>query len=224
MAVYLIGKIRFPHDPKVATVGKGRIFFAVVAIAFAVYLGSGFRYQSETGTFTPLKLLSGLAPPVGYSMIYPNDCPQNLNCFKNLAEGVDYAQSVNKPIMLDFTGHACVNCRKMEEHVWPDPQVYELLNEEFVLVSLYVDDRTELPADEQVEVARADGGTRKLRTIGHKWSHFQTENFQVNSQPYYALVTPDGQLLNHPVAYTPEANEYANFLRCGLDTFIDQNE
>ena len=180
-------------------------------------------YNESTKTFTPLKLLSGLAPPVGYSIIYPNDCPQNLNCFKDLDEGVAYAKAQNKPIMLDFTGHACVNCRKMEEHVWPDPRVFKMLNEQYVLVSLYVDEKIDLPEDEQIEVMTARGTARKLRTTGHKWAHFQAETFQINSQPFYVLMSPDGQVLNHAVAYTPDADTYAEFLRCGLEAFKTLN-
>lgn len=219
MALYIFGKIRFPHDSIVDKLKPGRIFLGVVIIAFVVYLASGFRYNESTKSFTPLTLLSGLAPPVGYSWIYPNDCPQNLNCFKDLDEGVAYAHAQNKPIMLDFTGHACVNCRKMEEHVWPDARVFKLLNEEFVLISLYVDEKIALPEAEQAEVMTTNGNLRKLRTTGHKWAHFQAETFQINSQPFYVLMSPDGQVLNYPVAYTPDAEEYANFLQCGLEAF-----
>jgi thiol:disulfide interchange protein DsbD len=107
----------------------------------------------------------------------------------------------------------------MEEHVWPDPEVYSLLNEKYVLISLYVDDKTVLPESEQKTVTQAGGNTRKLRTIGNKWSYLQTSYFETNSQPYYALITADGELLNKPVGYTPEASNYADFLRCGMDAF-----
>jgi thiol:disulfide interchange protein DsbD len=219
MALYIFGKIRFPHDSIIDRLKPGRIFVGLIIVAFVIYLASGFRYSESTKSFTPLKLLSGLAPPVGYSWVYPNDCPQNLNCFKDLDEGVAYARAQNKPIMLDFTGHACVNCRKMEEHVWPDPRVFNMLNEEYVLISLYVDEKIELPEAEQVEVMTVNGNMRKLRTTGHKWAHFQAETFQINSQPFYVLMAPDGQVLNYPVAYTPDADEYANFLACGLEAF-----
>ncbi len=219
MGVYFIRKLKLQDGflatnlkPRAASVG-------VIAFLAAIYLSTGFRYNEATKSFTPLKLLSGLAPPVGYSFLYPNDCPQNLNCFKDLDEGVAYAQEQQKPIMLDFTGHACVNCRKMEEHVWPDPRVYKLLRDDYVLISLYVDDREELPEDQKVTVERATGGTRTLRTVGQKWAHFQTETFKINSQPFYALLSPSGELLNHPVAYTPDSDKYAAFLECGLSTF-----
>jgi len=130
------------------------------------------------------------------------------------------AQKVDKPILLDFTGYACVNCRKMEENVWPIDKVYEQLKEDYVLVSLYVDDRTELPESEKIEVARANGTKRRLRNIGNKWSHFQQQRFQINTQPYYVLLSPDGKtVLNKPVGYTPDDDDYAEFLRCGLESY-----
>jgi thiol:disulfide interchange protein DsbD len=121
--------------------------------------------------------------------------------------------------MIDFTGHACVNCRKMEEHVWPEGPVFDQLREDYVLISLYVDDKRELPATQQVEVQTITGKTRKLRTVGQKWSHFQTVYFKTNTQPFYVLMSPEGELLNTPVGYTPDVQEYADFLRCGSDAF-----
>ena len=176
--------------------------------------------NKDTNTFTSLTLLSGLAPPVGYSFLFPNDSPNALESFKDLKEGIEHAQKVNKPIIIDFTGLACVNCRKMEEHVWPDETIDKYLREEFVLVSLYVDDKKPLPEAEQFIVNKTSGGTRKLENYGHKWAHFQTEFFQINSQPYYVLLTPDGrQVLNKPVGYTPDKVEYAAYLKEGLDAF-----
>ena len=121
--------------------------------------------------------------------------------------------------MIDFTGHACVNCRKMEENVWPKGEVYKLLKNDYVLISLYVDEKVELPEDEQIVVEKATGGTRKLRNYGNKWSHFQTEYFNTNTQPYYVLLAPNGKKLNNPVGYTPDIEEYSDFLKCGLETF-----
>jgi thioredoxin-related protein len=126
-----------------------RIASGVLVASFVLYLISGFRVNKETNTFTSLTLLSGLAPPVGYSFLYPNDCPNNLDCFKDLKEGIAYAQKVNKPIMLDFTGYACVNCRKMEEHVWPKKKIDDYLRNDYVLISLYVDDKKELPENQR---------------------------------------------------------------------------
>lgn len=219
LGLYLLGKIRFPHDSPLKKLAPTRLILALASFAFAIYLATGFIYDNNTSTFRSLKLLSGLAPPVGYSWIHPKECPQNLDCFKDFEQGMAYAKKVNKPVMIDFTGHACVNCRKMEEHVWPDPTVYKLLKDEYVLVSLYVDEKIDLPEEEQKTVQMKSGGTRKLRTVGQKWQHMQTENFDNNSQPYYVLISPDGKMLNHPVGYTPDSDEYTHFLRCGLDRF-----
>ena len=220
LALYLFGKIRFPHDSKLKKLSFSRISFAILISAFTIYLASGFRVNKNTDTFKSLTLLSGLAPPVGYSFIKPNDCPNNLNCFKDLKEGVAHAQKANKPIILDFTGYACVNCRKMEEHIWPDEKINDYLMNDFVLISLYVDDKEILPSEQQIMVNRVNGGSRNLENYGHKWAHFQTQFFQSNSQPYYVILSPNGkQVLNNPVGYTPDADDYAQFLQCGLDVF-----
>ena len=218
LALYLFGLIHFPHYGKERSNGI-KIGLGLVSFAFVVYLGSGFMVNQATNSYRPLTLLSGMAPPVCYSWFKSCDCPQNLTCFKDLEQGLAYARKVNKPVLLDFTGYACVNCRKMEEHVWPTKPVSPLLEKEYVLISLYVDDRQELPADQQVEVKHALGGTRKLRTVGNKWSYFQIEYFQTNTQPYYVLLSPDGQLLTQPRGYTPEEETYAGFLQCGKDAF-----
>jgi thiol:disulfide interchange protein len=218
LALYLFGVIRFPHDSP----GKRppvQIILGLASLAFTGYLGTGFAYDKQAGSYRSLTLLSGLAPPVCYSWFQPCNCPQNLSCFKDLQEGLAYARQLKKPVMLDFTGHACVNCRKMEEHVWPRPAVYQRLKNDYVVISLYVDDKRELPTSQQLEVPKINGGTRKLRTVGQKWSYFQTEYFQTNSQPFYVLLSPDGQLLNTPVGYTPDVKDYVDFLQCGKDAF-----
>ncbi|GAA4893114.1 thioredoxin family protein [Flaviramulus aquimarinus] len=220
LALYLFGKIKFPHDSPIKKLSFSRIAGGILVAVFTIYLISGFKINKETQTFTPLTLLSGLAPPVGYSFIYPNDCPNNLECFKDLKTGIAYAKKINKPIMLDFTGYACVNCRKMEEHVWPIQKIDDYLRNDYVLISLYVDDKKELPEGEQVLVNRINGGTRKLKTYGHKWANFQTQFFQTNAQPYYVLLSSDGtQILSTPVGYTPDKDDYAQFLECGLEVF-----
>ena len=225
LALYLFGKIKFPHDSVLNKLSFIRLGFGMVVLLFTFYLFSGFQINKSTKTFSPLTLLSGLAPPVGYSLFYPNECPNNLNCFKDLKKGINYAKQVGKPIILDFTGFACVNCRKMEEHIWPDPKIDALLREKFVLISLYVDDKKELPNDEQIFVNRINGGTRQLKNYGHKWAHFQTQFFQSNSQPFYVLLDSEGEkLLNKPVGYTPDVEEYASFLECGLQAFISERK
>jgi len=223
LALYLFGKIKFPHDSPIKKLSFSRISGAILVAAFTIYLVSGFRVNKETKTFTPLTLLSGLAPPVGYSFFYPDDCPNNLECFKDLKAGIAYAKKVKKPIMLDFTGYACVNCRKMEEHVWPDAKIDKYLRKDYVLISLYVDDKKELPEEQQVNVNRINGGVRKLESYGHKWANFQTQFFQTNSQPYYVLLNSDGtKILNQAVGYTPDEEDYARFLECGLEVFKKQ--
>ena len=220
LGLYIFGKIKFPHDSPLKKISFFRLSSGVFVFAFVVYLGSGFRVNNETQTFTPLTLLSGLAPPVGYSFFYPNECPNNFDFFKDLKEGVAYAQKVNKPILLDFTGYACVNCRKMEEHIWPKSTIKSYFEKDYVLISLYVDDKKELPQDQKLTVERLGGGTRVLENYGHKWAHFQTQFFQSNSQPYYVLLDSEGKIiLNEPVGYTPNEADYKAFLDCGLEVF-----
>lgn len=224
LALYLLGKVKFPHDSPIKKLSFLRISGGLLVVAFAVYLVSGFRVNKETNTFTPLTLLSGLAPPVGYSWLYPSASTNNLKTFKDLKAGIAYAKEVNKPIMIDFTGHACVNCRKMEEHIWPLEKIDNYLRNEYVLISLYVDDKTDLPDAEKVEVNRVNGGKRLLKNYGHKWSNFQTQFFKSNSQPYYVLLNSNGnKVLNKPVGYTPDENDYANFLKTGLEVFRNNN-
>lgn len=224
LAIYIFGKLKFPHDSPVKKLSLFRISSGVLVLSFVIYLASGFRVNEKTQTFTPLTLLSGLAPPVGYSFIYPNDCPNNFECFKDLKEGVAYAQKVNKPILLDFTGYACVNCRKMEEHVWPKASIKSYFENDYVLISLYVDDKKELPETEKLTVKRLGGGARILENYGHKWAHFQTQFFQSNSQPYYVILSPNGKtILNPPVGYTPDEEDYKTFLDCGLEAFYGLN-
>jgi thiol:disulfide interchange protein len=225
LALYLFGKIKFPHDAPIKKISFSRIAGGVLVASFVIYLASGFRVNEATKTLTPLTLLSGLAPPVGYSFLYPNECPNNFNCFKDLKIGIEYAKKVNKPILLDFTGYACVNCRKMEEHVWPLQKIDSYIRNEYVLISLYVDDKKTLPKEAQVLVNRTNGGTRKLQNYGHKWANFQTQFFKTNSQPYYVLLNSDGtEILNQAVGYTPDEKEYAQFLACGLEIFKMSNQ
>lgn len=220
LALYLFGKIKFPHDSPIKKLSFSRISLGILVAAFTIYLGTGFRVNKETNTYHSLKLLSGLAPPVTYSFFFPNISTNNLKIFKDFKEGLAYAKEVNKPIMLDFTGYACVNCRKMEEHVWSEKKIDDILRNDYVLISLYVDDKKELPENEQVLVNRVNGGARKLENYGHKWANFQTQFFQTNSQPFYVLLNSEGtEILNQPVGYTPDENEYATFLEEGLEVY-----
>jgi thiol:disulfide interchange protein DsbD len=220
LALYLFGKLKFPHDGPIKKLSFLRLSFGVLTGLFVLYLTSGFRINKETKTFTSLTLLSGLAPPVSYSFFLPSSKTNNLKTFKDLKQGISYAKQVNKPIMIDFTGYACVNCRKMEEHVWSKKEIANYLKNDFVIISLYVDDKKALPKQEQLEVSRSNGigGNRLLKNYGHKWAHFQTHFFGSNSQPYYVLLSSDGtKMLNKPAGYTPNVNDYANFLKSGLE-------
>lgn len=216
ITLYLLGKIRFPHDSPLARISPLRWGFAAVFLAFTIYLALGFRVDDRNNTFTTMKLMSGLAPPVGYSWILPKDCPSGFDCYHDLETGMAQAQATGKPVLLDFTGYACVNCRKMEEHVWPVQGVHGQIDKEYVLISLYVDDKTALPEVEQRNYTTCTGQQKRIATYGNKWSTLQTETFINNSQPYYALLSPDGVLLTDPVGYTPNAGEYSAFLQRGL--------
>jgi thiol:disulfide interchange protein len=209
--LYISGVIRFPHDDKKVKWSTGRIVFALTFLATTVYFGQGLRKYGN------VPMLSGFLPPQWYSIYeYDNECPLGLNCFHDLEEGIAFAKENNKPILIDFTGYACVNCRKMEEHVWPKDEIYSIINQEYVLVSLYVDDKEALALDEQY-ISATTG--QKVRTIGNKWSDLQSSQFGTNAQPYYVLIAPDGKVLNQPRAYTPDVAEYKGFLECGLETF-----
>ena len=221
LAIYLFGKIQFPNEIKLKNLSITRAVFALLSLGFAIYLASGLIYNKETQSYRALSLLSGLAPPLGYSYFSPKECPNNLDCFKDLKSGIEYAKKNNKPILLDFTGYACVNCRKMEEHVWPLKKIDNVIRENYVLISLYVDDKKILPENEQLLVTRTRGqGVRKLINYGHKWAYFQAQYFKTNSQPYYVLYDPNSnEIINNPVGYTPNEDEYLEFLNCGLEVF-----
>lgn len=215
IVLYLMGKIRFPHDSPLKKLSGARLAFTVLFAVATGYMLLGFRYNKSTETFTTLKLMSGLAPPVGYSWVFPKHCPHDLPCYHDLDQAMADARKVNKPILVDFTGYACVNCRKMEEHVWPEPGVFELIKDEYVLVSLYVDDKQPL---EEPHVYMTKAGKKKaIETKGNKWSTLQSETFVISSQPYYVLLSPDGTLLTDPVAYTPDVAAYKAFLERGLE-------
>jgi thiol:disulfide interchange protein DsbD len=221
IAAYLFGFISFPLDSKKRKRNPIGVIIAVAAVVFTGYLAMGLTADGDTGTYRGRSVLSGIAPPVCYNYFLPCDENLNITPFKSLEEGLAYARKVNKPVMLDFTGYSCVNCRKMEEHVWTVDNVKRYLTDEYVIVSLYVDDRTELPKAQQREVDRMDGTgrTRLIDNVGKKWQYLQQTVYAKSSQPYYVLVSPDGTTLNPPVAYTPDADVYENFLECGLNTY-----
>jgi thiol:disulfide interchange protein DsbD len=206
MALYFFGIIRFPHDGK-KKFSFPKVSFAVLVVAFVIYLGTGLTKNSH------LKLLAGFPPPTFYSLYeQESDCPLGLDCFKDFDEGLAFAKANNKPILLDFTGWACVNCRKMEENVWSDPKVYKILKENYVLISLYVDDRKELSKDNQFKIKLSENHLKSIETIGDKWSTFQYLNFQTASQPYYVIMTAELEILNEAKQYTG-IDEYYEWLK-----------
>ena len=213
MIAYLFGLISFPHHTKKAKVGNGKILISIITLAFVSYLFPGIL---PTTSSKSLQLLAGFPPPTFYS-IYPTDtdCPLNLDCYKDFDEGVSVAQAANKPILLDFTGWACVNCRKVEENVWSDPDIYRLINEEFVLISLYVDDREMLADEDQFTLEYTSGRIRNIETVGQKWAAFQAINFNSVAQPHYILMMPDGTILAPPQQYT-DIPTYLRWLENGL--------
>ena len=217
MGLYLFGIIRFPHDgPKKKRIPKGNLIVGILSFAFFIYLIPGLTNTS----YANLKLLSGFPPPLFYS-IYDKDtdAPLGLEAFKDFDEGLAIAKERNQPILLDFTGWACVNCRKMEEQVWSQPDVFEVINDDYILISLYVDDRKKLSESLQFNYLRPNGTVKKINTIGDKWATFQTINFQNNSQPYYVLLDAELNFLNKPVGYTPNSDEFLDWLKEGLDNF-----
>lgn len=216
LSLYLFGKIRFPHDGPLKKLSAFRIAFGCLVVAFTIYLIPGVTNTK----WANLTLISGFPPPLYYS-VYQKDseCILGLNCTHDYDEGLKMARAQHKPILLDFTGYACVNCRRMEEKIWTQPDVYKLMQENYIIVSLYVDDKKKLPAANQFTYKTKEGVEKEIVTVGDKWATFETENFANNAQPLYALINTDEVLLTRPVGYTPSAKEYAQWLQCGVEAF-----
>ena len=214
MTLYLFGKIRFPHDAPLKKIPTVRMILGLLSAAFTLYLIPGVTNTK----YANLSLISGFPPPLYYSIYAKeSDCVLNLNCTRDYEQGLQMAKEQNKAILLDFTGYACVNCRRMEENVWTQPEVYKVLHDNFIIISLYVDDKKELPANEQFTYTTRDGLQKEIKTVGDKWATFQTENFKNNSQPWYVILNTKEELMNHPVGYVPEEKEYLQWLECGLN-------
>ncbi len=215
ISLYLFGVYKFPYELNTVKRSNFNVSLSLLFLIFAIYLSPALLPNGSNSA----RLLSGFTPPSFYS-IYPkkNDCPLGLNCFKDFDKGLQFAKQNNKPILLDFTGWACVNCRRIEENVWTDPNVFNLINEKFVLISLYVDDRKELPIDNQFDIKYNSGKIKKIRTIGDKSATFQALNFKTASQPYYVLLNTKLEILNSPIQYTSK-DVYQNWLEEGLDNF-----
>ena len=216
IVLYLLGKIRFPHDSPVKKLSPTRLALVAAFGLFTLYMAYGFRYSEKAKTFAPVGLLSGISPSPGYSWIYPTDCPAGLTCFHDLESGMEEAKRTGKPLLVDFTGYGCANCRKMEDYVWPVPEINRLIGEQYVLVSLYVDAKSDLPKDEQFIYETSNGTKKPILTVGNKWATLQTETFKSATQPLYALLSPEGKLLTDPVGYTPAVEDYKAFLERGL--------
>ena len=208
LGFYLLGKIKFPHDDDDNKVGVTRFFMALISLAFAVYMVPGLWGA-------PLKAVSAFAPPMH---------TQDFNLYKNEVHakfddydlGMEYARLNGKPVMLDFTGYGCVNCRKMEAAVWTDPKVSDLINNDYVLITLYVDNKT--PLTEPVKIVE-NGKERTLRTVGDKWSYLQRVKFGANAQPFYVLLDNQGKPLNKSYAYNEDIPKYIEFLQTGLENY-----
>jgi thiol:disulfide interchange protein DsbD len=215
IVLYLLGKIRFPHDAPLKKISPTRWVLALIFLAMTLYLLPGVTNTE----YANRRLISGFPPPLSYS-IYKNAAKGvEANVVNDYEAALKLAKKQHKPILIDFTGWACVNCRKMEENVWTDEKVKMLIEEEYILVSLYVDDRKLLPEDQQFLFTTNTGRKKEIKSIGDKYATMQTENFVNNSQPFYVLISPDEKLLTRPVGYTPRASEYAAWLKCGLDAF-----
>ena len=232
LSFYLFGKIQLPHDSPLTHISVGRLSLGLLTLTFTIYMIPGLWGA-------PLNLISAFPPPQHYSESpygvgssqggtatsatpeIPEGAhlmaPHNIIAFNDYDLGMAYAKKVNKPVMLDFTGYACVNCRKMEQQVWPKEQIMSILKNEVVLISLYVDDKRPLPAGEEIESKLRPG--KKLKYVGQKWSEFQTIKYKANAQPFYVLVDNEGENLLDPVGYTPDAEEYHNWLKAGVANF-----
>lgn len=208
LGFYLLGKIKFPHDDECTKVSVPRFFLALASLAFAVYMVPGLWGA-------PLKAVSAFAPPLQTQdfNLYTNEVHAQ---FTDYDLGMEYARQHGKPVMLDFTGHGCVNCRKMELAVWTDEKVSDLINNDYVLITLYVDDKTPLPSPLKIV---ENGTERTLRTVGDKWSYLQRVKFGANAQPFYVLVDNEGMPLNKSYSYDEDIPAYVDFLQTGLANY-----
>ena len=210
--IYLINSLRFK-----------RSLILYLLIAFFSYSTINLSLGVKEKSSYKLALLSGLLPPTFYTVYENNNgCPLGLNCFKDFEKGLLESRYTNKPMLIDFTGWACANCRRVEENTWSKNDIYNMINDEFILISLYVDDRSKLLNNKNINLTDKNGNVKILENEGEKWSAFQTLNFNINSQPYYVLVSPSLNILNSPIQYT-DTQTYRDWLKEGLDNFKDNN-
>lgn len=208
LGFYLLGKIKFPHDDDDTKVSVPRFFMALASLAFAVYMVPGLWGA-------PLKAVSAFAPPMQTQdfNLYNNEVHAR---FDDYDLGMEYARQHGKPVMLDFTGYGCVNCRKMELAVWTNPKVSDIINNDYVLITLYVDNKTPLPSPVKIV---ENGTERTLRTVGDKWSYLQRVKFGANAQPFYVLIDNEGKPLNKSYSYDEDIPKYIEFLQTGLENY-----
>ena len=208
LGFYLLGKIKFPHDDDDSKVSVPRFFMALASLAFAVYMVPGLWGA-------PLKAVSAFAPPMQTQdfNLYNNEVHAK---FDDYDLGMEYARQHGKPVMLDFTGYGCVNCRKMELAVWTNPKVSDIINNDYVLITLYVDNKTPLPSPVKIV---ENGTERTLRTVGDKWSYLQRVKFGANAQPFYVLIENEGKPLNKSYSYDEDIPKYIEFLQTGLENY-----
>ena len=213
LGCYLLGKIKFSHDSDLKYVSVPRLFMAIVSFGFAVYMVPGLWGA-------PLKAISAFTPPLTTQDFNLYDSEVHA-AFDDYETGMAYAQKMNKPVMIDFSGFGCVNCRKMEASVWTDPTVKKLLEQDYVLITLMVDDKTRLPEPITIE---ENGKTRKLKTVGDKWSYLQRSKFGANAQPFYVLLDGKGEPIGPSYAYNENIAQYIQFLQNGLEVFKKQTK
>jgi thiol:disulfide interchange protein len=214
-SLYLFGLLKFKHDPPPKKLSTGRIALAVLFLLFGIYLAPGLSNTK----YANRALISGFPPPLTYSIYGEKQSKGKgveANVVNDYEKALQLAKEQGKPLLIDFTGWACVNCRKMEENVWTKPEVKELIEKDFILVSLFVDDRKLLPEAEQFIYTNGKGAKKEIKTVGDKFATFQTENFHNASQPLYVILSADEKLLTKPIGYTPDVEKYVAWLQCGL--------
>lgn len=216
LTAYLFGWLRLPHDVKGAKIAPARKLLGVLSFVFAIYVVQGIPISRASS----LQLLSGFPPPASYSLHESTNKSTNglhAQVVNDYSKAMEMAKAANKPLLIDFTGWACVNCRKMEENVWVDPAVKTYIEENFILVSLYVDDRANLPIEKRFTYTNATGQSKEIKTQGDLWATFQSENFKQVTQPLYVVLSPDQTLLSNPVGYTPNIQQYLDWLKCSVE-------
>jgi cytochrome c biogenesis protein CcdA/thioredoxin-related protein len=218
IVLYLAGRIRIAHSSPVKRFSLTRIGFIIVFAAMTLYLIPGVTNTK----WADLKLISGFPPPrTTYSLYSKEDGHGGIfePIQNDYIKALELARKEHKPVLIDFTGWACVNCRRMEEKIWPNAVVDSLMRKEFIVVSLYVDERRKLPLSEQTVITTSKGAEKSIITVGDKWATFQTENFGATSQPQYAIISPEEKALTKTKFYTPSADEFVNWLQCGLNAY-----